>query len=110
MGTPNQLPGGEVRHLPALSPLGLPPLKGRWMAVGGARMCLLGVVVSSKGYRCFRRHSRLVVSPSLSPHSVGRALPNRRRVAHRAAQLRGVGGCNLALVNLASKLFDCGSL
>jgi len=33
METPNQLPGGEVRSWPALPPLGLPPLKGRWMAV-----------------------------------------------------------------------------
>ena len=54
MVTPNQLPGGEVRSWPALPPLGLPPLKGRWMAVGGARMCLIGVVVSSKGGRRFR--------------------------------------------------------
>ena len=33
METPNQLPGGEVRPLPALPPLGFPSLKGRWMAV-----------------------------------------------------------------------------
>ena len=54
MVTPNQLPGGEDRFWPALPPLGLPPLKGRWMAVGGARMCLTGVVVGLKGDRRFR--------------------------------------------------------
>ncbi|KAG2579146.1 hypothetical protein PVAP13_6NG238930 [Panicum virgatum] len=40
MKTPNQLPGGEVRPFPALPPLGLPPLKGCWMTMDGARMCL----------------------------------------------------------------------
>lgn len=34
----NQMSGG--RPLPALPPLGLPPLKGRRMAVGGSWMCL----------------------------------------------------------------------
>jgi hypothetical protein len=81
---PNQMSGGEVRLLPTLPHLGLPPLRGRWMAVCHARMCSIGVALSSKGGRCLRQHSSQVVLPStLSPRPVGRVLPSRWRVAHR---------------------------
>ena len=50
---------------------GFLPSKGvgwRWAAPGCA---FLGVVVSSKGGRCFRRHSTQVVSPALAPTLLG---------------------------------------
>jgi hypothetical protein len=106
---PIQMSGGEARFLPALPPLGLPPLKGCWMEVCDARKCSIGVALSSKGGRRLRQHSSQdVPSPPLAPilrcklsQIVGGWHTGRRRCD-------GWGGYSSALVDLASTLFSCG--
>src|SRR5689334_17249828 len=44
-------------------------------------MCSTGGAFSLEGDGRFRLHYDQIVSPTLSPHSVGRALPNHRRVS-----------------------------